>query len=194
VSGSLLLHCCCGPCTLFPAGVLREGGEDLVGFFCNPNIHPFREYEKRVEAMEQVAACLDMAILWDRKGYDLDGWFAGLSGETSHPARCIACYRTRLRRTAETAAAHGYRRFTTTLLYSRYQQHGAIVEVCRELALAYGLEFVYHDFREGWTEGIEMAKELGIYRQPYCGCIFSERERYAGRERRLRERLAKEVR
>ncbi len=188
-SGSILVHCCCGPCSLYTVKEIKGAGLSPTGLFFNPNIHPFREFERRVEAMEEVAASFDMPMVWHQRGYDLNGWLSAVGQELEPPRRCLHCYRLRLEETVRRAGALGIRRFTTTLLYSRYQQHEAIVEICRELALAWGLEFFYRDFRLGWQEGIQRAKEMGIYRQPYCGCIFSERERYSKREKRLMERL-----
>ncbi len=186
---SILVHCCCGPCSLYTVKVIVEAGLVPTGFFFNPNIHPFREFERRVEAMEEVAAAFAMPMVWDERGYDLKGWLAAVGDDLDPPLRCRACYRIRLEETVRRARAMGVRRFTTTLLYSRYQQHEAIKEMCREMAVTSGVEFYYRDFRVGWAEGIQRAREMGIYRQPYCGCIFSERERYAKRERRLMERL-----
>lgn len=109
--------------------------------------------------------------------YDCGGWFKN-TGVFIRPERCRSCYRTRLRKTAEYARKEGVNAFTTTLLYSKMQDHASIKSIGEELAAEYGLDFLYRDFRKGWKEGIEMSKKMGLYRQEYCGCIFSERERY----------------
>jgi predicted adenine nucleotide alpha hydrolase (AANH) superfamily ATPase len=92
--------------------------------------------------------------------------------------RCQACYYLRLSYTAKIARSQAFDGFTTTLLYSRYQKHEWIKSTAESLAKEYGVSFYYHDFRAGWSEGIRISKEAGMYRQPYCGCIYSEKERY----------------
>ncbi len=191
---NLLLHICCGPCALYPLEVLRDEGIVPVGYFFNPNIHPFREYERRVEALRTVAASCHLEMIWDSRGYDINMWFRAVGSDTEQKLRCPACYEMRLEAAAETAAASGMDAFSTTLLYSRYQQHQAIRDTGVRLARRHGLKFFYRDFRQGWQRGIEMAVKSGIYRQPYCGCVFSERERYGAREKRLAASLASEGR
>lgn len=162
----------------------------MTGHFFNPNVHPFREYERRVEAMETVADRLGLPVLWAPEGYDLHRWFEAVGPETDPGRRCPACYRLRLSAAAAAAKAHGFPAFSTTLLYSRYQRHAEIRAAGEAAAREAGVAFHYEDFREGWAAGIEAARALGIYRQPYCGCLFSEGERYAARAERLRRRLA----
>ncbi len=163
-----------------------------LGFFYNPNIHPFREFERRVEALEQVSKAIDLPIVWDESGYGLESYLKKLNGRTSPEERCPVCYRMRLEKAALQAVKLGLKLFTTTLLYSRYQRHELIAEMGKDIAQKYNIDFYYQDFRLGWTKGIEMSKELGIYRQPYCGCIFSELERYNKRAERLRKRWSDE--
>jgi len=102
--------------------------------------------------------------------------------------RCILCYEMRLFETARLCQEKELERFTTTLLYSKHQKHAVIADVCRAVASEYGIEFVYKDFREGWKKGIEESKRMGLYRQQYCGCIFSEQERYLAGEKGQREK------
>ncbi len=179
------MHICCGPCSYYPLKILAAQGIMPVGYFFNPNIHPFREYERRVQALQSVAEEFSLPMLWDEQGYDIEGWFRRIGERREQAMRCPACYRIRLEATARKTVEAGMDTFTTTLLYSRYQRHDVIAETGSELAEQYGVKFYYHDFREGWQQGIDMAVTAGIYRQPYCGCIFSERERYAKREKRL---------
>ena len=103
------------------------------------------------------------------------------------------CYTWRLRETARYAKAHGYDAFTSTLFYSIYQQHDLMRRTAERFAAAYGVTFRYEDFRPGWQEGIDISKELDLYRQPYCGCIFSEEERYSKEylKRKRKENRAK---
>lgn len=181
----LLLHICCGPCLFYPWQVLQRKNINTTGYFFNPNIHPFREFERRTEALRTVAERFRLAVIWDEVGYGLDRWFNAVGDKHDQERRCPACYRLRLDASARMAANRGMDAFTTTLLYSRYQRHDLIAEAGREFAARHGVKFYYHDFRQGWKEGIRMAVDSGIYRQPYCGCLFSERERYAKREKRL---------
>ncbi len=185
----LLLHICCGPCVLYPLEVLRAEGVEPVGYFFNPNIHPLREMERRVEALETVSEELGFHLIWDPEIYGLTHWLKLLKGRYQQSERCPECYRMRLEATARTAVANGFPCFSTTLLYSRYQRHELICQMGEEIAVKHGLSFYYHDFRQGWEQGIQAAKELDIYRQPYCGCIFSEAERYGGRLRKMEKRL-----
>ncbi len=186
----LLLHTCCGPCLLYPLGRLREQGLEPVGYFYNPNIHPLLELERRIEALEEVSMRRGVEMIWDRRLYGLDSWLRQLEGRFSQEERCPVCYRMRLEAAAHAAVSMGFSAMSTTLLYSRYQRHELIRQMGREIADSHGIQFLYEDFRQGWSQGIEEAKALGIYRQPYCGCIFSEAERYRGRKRRMEKRLA----
>ncbi len=188
---NLLIHICCGPCLFYPMTVIKKEGFSAQGFFFNPNIHPFREYERRVEALMSVSKKFSLPITWSEEGYDIDRWFEAIGPNRDTLNRCPECYRMRIEATAKEAARQKADAFTTTLLYSRYQRHDLIAETGRHFASEYGVEFWYHDFREGWQQGIDMAIEAGIYRQPYCGCIFSERERYTNREKRLARALSR---
>ncbi len=185
----ILLHVCCGPCALYPLKALETKEMDVVCYFYNPNIHPFREFERRVEALEVVADLRGVDIIWDEEGYGFEKWLALVGKDLSTKKRCLACYRMRLEKTAEKARELNIPVISTTLLYSRYQQHDAIRDIGKECAKAHDLDFYYEDFRKGWDEGIKMSRELSIYRQPYCGCIMSEAERYAKRAQRLKSRL-----
>ena len=185
----ILLHTCCGPCTLYPIKELKKRGNKALVYFFNPNIHPFREYERRVEALEMAAEKFKFPVLWDQSGYGLRGWLNKIGTRQDPDDRCPVCYRIRLEATARKTAELGLPAFSTTLLYSRYQRHDLIHDIGKELASAYGIEFYYQDFRVGWVEGIEISRELRIYRQPYCGCIYSEEERYSKRAKRLQKRI-----
>ena len=172
----LLVHACCGPCAITVFQVLAARGEDFTGFFYNPNIHPLTEYLRRRDALRQVGERLGVPIVFADSEYD-PALFLRLAA-FKEKDRCRSCYTLRLDRAAREAKAQGRVGFTTTLLYSRYQAHEAIREAGEEAGRAHGVEFVYEDFRPGWEEGIRLSKEWELYRQPYCGCIFSEFERY----------------
>lgn len=180
----LLLHACCGPCCIFPLAVLTGEGHRVTACYCNPNIHPYREWERRLGTLRDYLDRAGVDLEVDDR-YDLKEYLEAVlpyAGEPAH--RCPACYRVRLDEVARRAAARGYDAFSTTLLVSPYQDHEAVARVGREVGEARGIPFFYRDFRSGWKEAVRVSRELGMYRQGYCGCLFSERERYRrpGRE------------
>lgn len=171
----ILLHTCCGPCALYPLRNLRAAGHELTGFFYNHNIHPYQEYIRRRDTVVQMAHNEDLPLIMI-DDYDLEGFLANVA--SAPDKRCSYCYSSRLRRTAEVAAANGFDAFSASLLYSRYQRHDEIRSLGEQLGSELGIVFYYQDFRSGWQEGIRLSKEAGLYRQQYCGCIYSEKERY----------------
>ena len=172
---NILLHTCCGPCALYPLRTLRTAGHQVTGFFYNHNIHPYQEYTLRRDAVMQMAEHEAMPLIM-RDDYDLEGFLSNVAAEPEK--RCSYCYASRLRATAKIAAEGGFDAFTAALLYSRYQKHEEIKELGERIGQEFGVPFHYEDFRPGWQEGIKLSKELGLYRQQYCGCIYSEKERY----------------
>ena len=188
----ILLHMCCGPCACYPVKVLREEGVEPVGYFFNPNIHPYQEWERRLCAAREFAQKSGMEILCHDRYMLRDFLRRALSAEAVPNGRCQMCYEWRLEETARFAAEQGFDAFTSTLFYSIYQQHDLMRETAEHFAGLYGVSFLYRDFRPGWQEGIDISRRLELYRQPYCGCIFSEEERYSREIRRQRKRAAKE--
>ena len=182
---SVLLHICCGPCTTYPLEVLKEEGSKVSGFFYNPNIHPYQEFRKRLEAVEQLALRENLHVDYHRE-YGLREYLRQVVFNEEN--RCSLCYDMRLREVIEQAKKIGADAFTTTLLYSRYQNHELIRQKAEQLAEQHKISFYYHDFREGWQQGIDMSKEMGLYRQSYCGCIYSEQERYDKRFRKKKNK------
>ena len=176
----ILLHICCGNCAIYPVKVLREQNHILTGYFYNHNIHPSLEFQKRLTTAKDYAQRVELPLLC-HEDYALEEFLAAVAQDPCN--RCEYCYRSRLKATAEQAHRLGFEGFTTTLLYSRYQKHQEIVDFGRQLANDYQLFFHYEDFRVGWQEGIRISKEMGLYRQQYCGCIYSEKERYLPREK-----------
>lgn len=172
----LLLHTCCGPCTIVPLRRLRGEGAEVFGVYANPNIHPYTEWEKRREALDAFARSEDLRLL-PHESYDPEEWLRAVAFRESE--RCRVCYHARLRSVARLARRGRFDGFTTTLLYSRFQKHEQIREIGESVGSEVGLPFVYRDWREGWREGVEDSKAMGLYRQQYCGCIYSERDRYA---------------
>ena len=188
----LLLHMCCGPCSCYPVKVLREKGIEPVGYFFNPNIHPYQEWERRLKTAKEFAEKVNMEFHAEEHYMLRDFLRKALPAEAAENGRCRMCYTWRLEETARFAAEHGFDAFTSTLFYSIYQQHELMKETSEFFAKKYGISFYYEDFRAGWQEGIDISHELELYRQPYCGCIFSEEERYSKEIRKARKKAAKE--
>lgn len=178
----LLLHICCAPCAIHPFKALEpEGFNAITGFFYNPNIHPQAEYVKRSEALRQYSQSHKMPVLFG--SYDPEEFFKCISGNEKTPARCSFCWRMRLEKTASYAAVNNYNAFTTTLLVSPYQDQDAIKEIGEKAAARFNTKFLYKDFRKGFGKAQGQAKCEGLYRQKYCGCVFSEKERHDKRDR-----------
>jgi predicted adenine nucleotide alpha hydrolase (AANH) superfamily ATPase len=155
-------------------------GHEVTGFFYNPNIHPYQEFQTRLHTLQRYSALNPVEIIYNTE-YDIEKFLRGaLKYIDDDKKRCEYCISTRLEETAKTAASseHGFDSFTTTLLESKYQPHELIHDIGTELGKEYGVEFFYEDFRAGWKESIELSKKFELYRQKYCGCIFSEMERY----------------
>jgi len=174
----VLLHACCGPCFIFPADVLRKDME-VTGFFFNPNIHPYTEWKARKNALAEYAAGVGLPVVIDND-YLLEEFIRSVVYHENE--RCGFCYDMRLRRTAQVAKEKNFDAFSTTLLVSPYQKHDLIRETGEAIAAETGVKFVYRDFRTGFREATERSKEVGMYRQKYCGCIYSEKERYYRRK------------
>lgn len=176
----ILLHICCGPCAIAPARHLLEAGWEVVGLFYNPNIQPAMEYLRRRDALAKVADIIGFPVR-----YDVYDPLPHLRRSVADPAgRCAPCWDERLDRAAAAAVECGCDAFSTTLLYSKYQDHGLLAALGQTKAQARGVPFHYQDFRVFWDEGVALSKEWEIYRQPYCGCVLSELDRYAKKLRR----------
>lgn len=169
----IFLHICCAPCLIYPLTALSEKEYIVEGFFYNPNIHPIDEYIKRRDTLLDYGIRKNIKIIVG--DYDIEDYFDEYRKSVD---RCFNCYKLRLEKTAEKAKELGFKIFSTTLLYSRRQKHDLIKDIGFKVAEKYNLTFYYEDFRIGWQKGIEESKKLGIYRQKYCGCIFSYKERF----------------
>ncbi len=172
----VLLHICCGPCAIYPLRILREMGHVATGYYFNPNIHPYREYQRRAETLGTFADKIDLPVIW-AKDYEMEAFFRLVVGREED--RCRLCYLFRLRETVRKAKEGSYDAFTTTLLYSKFQKHDLIRQLGEDLGGEGGIPFFYLDFRLGWQEGVGYSREWGMYRQPYCGCLYSEKERFS---------------
>lgn len=179
ISGKkIFLHICCAPCSVYTVKQLRGEGAQVTGYFYNPNIHPYTEFTKRLTTLEDYAKVILLPLITDTS-YDLDAFLAGALALGKD--RCLFCYRMRLERAFQKATEGGFDALTTTLLYSRHQRHDDIKKTGEELSASHGIPFVYLDLRGGWQEGVNESKRLNMYRQQYCGCIFSEKQRYGGK-------------
>ena len=172
----ILLHACCGPCSVKCVEILRGEGIKPALFWYNPNIHPFLEFENRREALRAFAETAGLEVIWEEGAYGLRPFLAAVG--TDFGARCDVCYRMRLEAAARYAARHGFDGFSTTLLISPYQKHERLRTLAEQAAETFGSAFIYRDFRPAFRAGQQATREMGLYRQKYCGCVFSEEERY----------------
>ena len=179
----ILLHICCAPCALMPVKYLRSQGHDVMGYFYNPNIHPYTENQKRLDTVRQWADNAGLKLIVHDE-YDPESWLRNVAFREE--MRCRLCFLGRLDRAASVAAKGGFDAFTTTLLYSTMQKHQLLKQSGQDAGRKRGAEFWYHDFRPMWKEGVQLSLKLGLYRQQYCGCIFSERDRYLGAPKKNR--------
>ena len=177
---NILLHVCCGPCSIYPTKHLTAEQHNFTLYYFNPNIHPYKEFKKRLNTLRDYCQLKHYKLIVD-KSYPLEKTLTGMLQEPT--VRCAYCYRVRLEKAAEYAKAHGFDAFSSTLLVSPYQRHELIKTTAQAAAEKYAMPFYYEDFRTGYQEGAEISLRLGMYRQPYCGCVFSERDRYEKKPR-----------
>ena len=170
-----LLHICCAPCANQCIEVLRGDGYGVTGYWYNPNIHPFTEYRERRNTLRTYAAAIDLPMI-EQDDYGLRPFVREVAEDIEN--RCVKCYEMRLFEAARTAKEKGFDSFTSSLFISPYQNHELMRSVAERAAAEYGVEFLYRDFRPYFRAGQDKARELGMYMQKYCGCVFSEQERY----------------
>ncbi len=165
----LLLHMCCGPCSTYPIQELLKEDLEIQGFFYNPNIHPLEEHIRRRENVEKLSGITNIPVVYNDE-FRQDQWEKMRDiGE----ARCQTCYSLRMEEAARYAHDNDFDAFSTTLLVSPYQKHDLIKKLGEFYAGKYGVKFEYRDFRPGFRQGQQIAKDMGLYRQKYCGCILS---------------------
>jgi predicted adenine nucleotide alpha hydrolase (AANH) superfamily ATPase len=148
---------------------------EMMGFFYRHNIHPFTECMKREDTLKEYGDRINLKVIY-QKGYELERFLQNAVFRESQ--RCTFCYHDRLLAACKTARRGKFDAFTTTLLYSKHQNHDLIASMGHEIGRKEGVKFLYRDFSVGWKEGIEESKRLGMYRQQYCGCIYSEKQRF----------------
>lgn len=175
------MHACCAPCSIMCVQTLRDEGIEPVGFWDNPNIHPYTEYRSRRNTLTDYFKSIgvELALSGD---YGLRPFVQAVCGDIDN--RCGQCYELRMESAAAYAAANGFTHFTSTLLISPYQNHELLRQKAEEAAARHGVEFLYRDFRPFFRQGQDRARELGLYMQKYCGCVFSEEDRYRKRKKK----------
>ncbi|MEW6359886.1 MAG: epoxyqueuosine reductase QueH [Planctomycetota bacterium] len=178
----LLMHVCCAPCFCAPLEELRSEGIEVTGHFYNPNIHPLIEFRKRLKAVKVLQHAMKVDIIYD-ENYGLTEFLRKVFDKPQ--PRCELCWRIRLEAAAQMAKERGFDAFSTTLLISRHQDHDAVGRIGHEVGDRRGVKFLYRDFRGLDERSHAIAKEMSLYRQQYCGCIFSECDRYKDTTREL---------
>ncbi|MFA6000809.1 MAG: epoxyqueuosine reductase QueH [Thermoleophilia bacterium] len=171
----LLLHICCAPCSTVTIQAWRQKGADVTGTYYNPNIHPLGEHQLRYDTLLAYASKIDLPLVGE-PAYDIVEWLRMVSGREQKGERCRPCIAQRLSHVANLAGEAGFDSFSTSLLVSPWQEHEIIIEEGRRAARSAGVEFAYHDLRPLYRESIKVSRSAGLYRQKYCGCIYSEAE------------------
>lgn len=184
----ILLHCCCAPCSVSCIEPLMAEGFEITLFWYNPNIHPFKEYEARRNCFIEYAESLKLPYIIN-EDYGLREFVKNVAEDIDN--RCVYCYSYRLLKTAEFAKENGFDGFTSTLFASLYQNHELMKKASETYAKELETEFLYRDFRPNFREGNRKAREMGFYMQKYCGCVFSEEERYLKQINRDKEKFNK---
>ena len=174
----ILMHICCAPCFVVPYYRLKES-YDISGFWYNHNIHPVTEYNSRSRCMKNFVKDEGIRLI-DKGEYGLVKFITKYV--ENEEQKCYYCYFERLDFVAQNAKAENFDYFSTSLLYSKRQNHEMIKDIGFSIAEKYKIDFFYQDFRVYWEEGISISKEKGMYRQKYCGCIFIEMERFLVKE------------
>jgi predicted adenine nucleotide alpha hydrolase (AANH) superfamily ATPase len=171
----ILVHVCCAHCAAYTVEHWRQQGYGVSALWYNPNIHPYMEHQQRLESMQALAQETDLPLMVV-EGYDMVEYFRRVAGHEAD--RCGHCFDLRLSKTAETARRNGFSAFTTTLLISPHQKHDTLREIGSKIGGEQGLEFLYADLRKRYSDSRHMTKPMNLYRQQYCGCVYSEWERY----------------
>ena len=174
----ILIHACCGICSGYPIALLKEMGYEPIVFFCNPNLDTKEEFERRLEAQKVVCMYHWVELIVEDYNHAMFlSTVKGLEKEPERGKRCDKCFELRLTETAKKAAELGISKFTTSLVISPHKNFEKILEIGSAAAGKYlPLEYVAINFKkkDGFLKTNKLSKELGIYRQNYCGCEFSK--------------------
>ncbi|HHT9112253.1 MAG: epoxyqueuosine reductase QueH [Planctomycetes bacterium] len=179
---NLLLHICCACCLCAPLNELRKEGFEVTGLFYNPNIHPFLEFRRRLKALRVFQESDPIPVIYYEE-YGIREYLKNVDYEGDD--RCADCYALRLKFTADYAKKNGFDAFTSTMLFSVYQKHEQLKMISENLSREHEVDFVYRDYRPLSECSHNIARKKMIYRQGYCGCVFSEYERYKDTTREL---------
>ena len=174
----IILHTCCAICSGYPISYLKDMGYDVVAYFYNPNIHPKEEYERRLDAEKKLCKHFDIELV--EAEYNQTEYFEyvkGLKNEPEKGLRCDKCFELRLRKTAQFAESCGINLFTTSIVISPHKNFERISKIGEQIASEYRLNYVAIDFKkkDGFLKTNRISRELELYRQNYCGCLFSGR-------------------
>lgn len=174
----VLLHSCCAICSGYPIQKLREMGYDVEVYFCNDNFDTEEEYNRRLEAQKTLCEYLKTKLIIEP--YEPDVYYnyvKGLENEPERGKRCLKCFELRLKQTAKKAKELGIEKFVTSMIISPHKNFQSLCEVGRAVASEYDIEFLEIDFKkqDGFLKTNRLSKELGLYRQNYCGCVFAKR-------------------
>ena len=172
----ILLHVCCGPCATHSIIELEKESFEVTLFFSNSNIHPEEEYETRLNSLKKYAKDVNVPLVIDN--YAVEEWLKLTKGFESNPEggeRCKICIESRLTKTANYAKAHGFEWFTTTLSISPHKNATLINQLGIKIAKEFGIKFLPKNFKKenGFKKSVLISKDHGLYRQNYCGCIYS---------------------
>ena len=175
----VLLHICCAPDATYPFFYLNGRHYRVTGFFYNPNIHPITEYKKRLKEIVRFSNIVKMPLIIGE--YDVKDWFEYIKGTEQEPEggkRCYLCYKMRLEKTVQVAKKRGFDYFTTTLSISPHKRSDWIFEIGENLEKKYGVKFLKANFkkRNGFKSSVILSRYYKMYRQNYCGCVFSKRD------------------
>ncbi len=172
---TVLIHSCCAHCAAYTVDYWREQGFEVSTLWYNPNIHPYTEHQHRRESMQSLARQTGLPLIVT-EGYDIIEYFRQVVGNEAE--RCRYCFQLRLSKTAEVAHQREFDAFTSTLLISPHQKHDLLREIGDKLAEEKGVDFLYADLRKHYSDSRRITKGKNLYRQQYCGCLYSEWERY----------------
>ena len=175
----VLIHACCAHCAAYTAEYWKQQGHEVGAYWYNPNIHPYTEHQARLESMRTLAEKTGLPLVIE-SSYDMVEYFRRVAGDESN--RCRHCFDLRLSKTAEVAKQHGFDAFTTTLLISPHQQHEVLRETGEKVARQHGIQFLYADLRKRYSDSRHITKPMDLYHQQYCGCLYSELERYTEKQ------------
>lgn len=171
----ILIHICCAPCAVYSFGNLKEELEEVMGFWYNPNIHPFSEYQKRLEAVKIWAKKEEAKVIY-KDEYDIKTFLRQVVYRESQ--RCLFCYHQRLEKTAIFARRGEFDYFSSTLILSPHQDQELLDRVIETISTQYGIKSYLRSIEGGRQKSRQLSKKMKLYHQQYCGCIYSEEERY----------------